>query len=437
MKALLIGGGGREHALGLSIIRSGNELFVISHNRNPGLDRIAKRIFIGNENDREWVLAVANKVQPDYVFIGSENPLAAGVSDMLSKNNFKVFAPSSTAAKLETSKSFCRIFLEEKKIKGNVESRSFSDVHKVEEFIRNLDYDFVIKPDGLTGGKGVLVQGVHFSGKEDGAKLAKAYIGKEGKTVLIERKMIGEEFSLQAFAYGEDIFFLPPVQDYKRAMEGDVGPNTGGMGSICFSTRGLPFIGDNIESEAKHILRSIVSSLNDDGIKYVGPIYGGFIATSEGAKLLEINARLGDPEAINALTLMDNSIFDIAVDMFNGIKPALEFRNKINVLRYVVPKGYGSDPHPSKISVDEERVYLKGLKIFYASVSKRGNVLHQTNSRSLAIYSEGDDLGEVVKRFDGVEDHIKGEYFMRRDIGKVEEIERKKIFMDNLNSRKD
>ncbi|MEM3313551.1 MAG: hypothetical protein QXT48_04170, partial [Thermoplasmatales archaeon] len=132
MKALLIGGGGREHALGLSIIRSGNELFVISHNRNPGLDRIAKRIFIGNENDREWVLAVANKVQPDYVFIGSENPLAAGVSDMLSKNNFKVFAPSSTAAKLETSKSFCRIFLEEKKIKGNVESRSFSDVHKVE-----------------------------------------------------------------------------------------------------------------------------------------------------------------------------------------------------------------------------------------------------------------------------------------------------------------
>ncbi|MEM1996155.1 MAG: hypothetical protein QXT54_03885, partial [Thermoplasmatales archaeon] len=207
--------------------------------------------------------------------------------------------------------------------------------------------------------------------------------------------------------------------------------------SICFSTRGLPFIGDNIESEAKHILRSIVSSLNDDGIKYVGPIYGGFIATSEGAKLLEINARLGDPEAINALTLMDNSIFDIAVDMFNGIKPALEFRNKINVLRYVVPKGYGSDPHPSKISIDEERVYLKGLKIFYASVSKRGNVLHQTNSRSLAIYSEGDDLGEVVKRFDGVEDHIKGEYFMRRDIGKVEEIERKKIFMDNLNSRKD
>ncbi|MEM0141554.1 MAG: phosphoribosylamine--glycine ligase [Thermoplasmatales archaeon] len=432
MKTLLIGGGGREHAIGLSIVKSGAELFVVSHTRNPGLDRIAKKIIMGNENDKEWVLSVANRIEPDYVFIGPEAPLASGVSDMLSRNKFRVFAPSSSAAKLETSKSFCRIFLEEKNIKGNVESTPFSDVHKVEEFIKNIDYDFVIKPDGLTGGKGVLVQGVHFNGKDDGAKLAKAYIGRERQTVLIERKMVGEEFSLQAFASGTDIFFLPLVQDYKRAMDGDVGPNTGGMGSICFSERGLPFIDSRIESEAKDIMKAIVANLNEDGIKYTGPIYGGFIATSDGAKLLEINARLGDPEAINALTLMDNSILDVAIKMYNGKKPALEFRNKVNVLRYLVPKGYGSNPNPSKISIDEEMMLLKGIRVFYASVSKHGKVLQQTNSRSVALYSEGDGLSQVVSRFDAIESAIKGDYFMRKDIGNVAEVERKKRFMENL-----
>ena len=436
MRALLIGGGGREHAIGLSIVKAGVELYVLSHMKNPGLERISKKIVTGNENDREWVISQANRIEPDYVFIGPEAPLASGVSDILTRNGFRVFAPSSKAAKLETSKSFCRRFLREKGIKGNVESNAFSDMDEIEEFVMGIDYNFVIKPDGLTGGKGVLVQGIHFRDREEGAKLAKAYVGEEGKTVLIERKLIGEEFSLQAFAFGGEIFFLPLVQDYKRAFEGDVGPNTGGMGSICFSERGLPFINREEEKEAREIMRSIVANLDDDGIKYVGPIYGGFMATSEGVRLLEINARLGDPEAINALSVMENSIFDVAVKMFNGVNPELEFRNKVNVLRYLVPRGYGSDPHPSKISLDEEGIYLRGIRTFYASVSKRGQVLHQTSSRSVALFSEGNRIEDVVERFQGIEKLIKGEYFMRRDIGTVETISKKKEFMDELRSKK-
>ncbi|MGC8645807.1 MAG: phosphoribosylamine--glycine ligase [Thermoplasmata archaeon] len=436
MRALLIGGGGREHAIGLSIVKSGTELFVVSHTKNPGLERISRRIVTGNENDREWVLSQANRIEPDYVFIGPESPLASGVSDMLTKNGFEVFAPSSSAAKLETSKSFCRNFLREKGISGNVESTAFSDMDEIEEFVKSIDYDFVIKPDGLTGGKGVLVQGIHFRGREEGAKLARAYVGEEGKTVLIEKRLIGEEFSLQAFAFGGEIFFLPLVQDYKRAFDGDVGPNTGGMGSICFSQRGLPFINREEENEAKKIMRSIVENLNDDGIRYVGPIYGGFMATSDGVKLLEINARLGDPEAINALAIMDNSIFDIAVKMLNGMRPELEFRDKINALRYVVPRGYGSDPRPSRISIDEEKMYLKGIRVFYAAVTKKGKMLQQSSSRSIALFSEGERIEDVVERFNQVERLIKGDYFMRKDIGTVASIEKKKAFMDGLRSKR-
>lgn len=430
MRALLIGGGGREHAIGLSIVKSGTELVVLSSNKNPGLMRIARRIIVGDESDGELVLRSALKIKPDYVFIGPETPLAHGISDILSKNGFKVFAPSSSAARLESSKTFCRQFLTENDIGGNIESTAFSSPDRAESFIESIDYEFVIKPDGLTGGKGVVVQGVHFQTKEDGVRIVHDYLDSGQKSLLIEKKAVGEEFSVQAFVAGSKILFLPIVQDYKRAYEGDSGPNTGGMGSICFSERGLPFIDPSAVAGAKNILKDLVTKFADRATDYVGPIYGGFISTSEGPKLLEINARLGDPEAINVLSLMENSIMDIAVGMLNGQDVKLEFRDKINVLRYLVPKGYGSKSVPSTIRLDEERLMLKGLKVYYASVNLKKKLLKQTTSRSLALVSEGNDLSEVNERFDGIAPSLKGEYSMRNDIGNVSMIESKKNRMN-------
>lgn len=436
MRALLIGGGGREHAIGLSIVKSGTELTVISPNENPGLMRIAKKLIIGNENDGKWVLRNATKLKPDYVFIGPESPVAHGVSDILLANGFKVFAPSSEAAKLETSKAFCREFMSENHVKGNIESNPFSDPEEAERFIKNIDYDFVIKPDGLTGGKGVVVQGVHFKSKEEGMRIAREYLVSGKAKLLVEKKVIGEEFSLQGFVKGPKISFLPIVQDYKRAFEGDRGPNTGGMGSICFSERGLPFIDKGTIEKAKGILEELIGKFNRKVTSYVGPIYGGFIATRDGPKLLEINARMGDPEAMNTLSLMDDSIMDVALRMLHGEQIRPEFRDRINVIRYIVPKGYGAKPIPSTLEIDEEKIMMKGLRIFYASVNLDGSIIKQTTSRSVALMSEGTDLKEINNRFIGMSSLIKGDYEMRNDIGKAKSIEKKKRAMKLIMSQK-
>ncbi|MGC8561961.1 MAG: phosphoribosylamine--glycine ligase [Thermoplasmata archaeon] len=436
MRALLIGGGGREHAIGLSIVKSGTELVVISPNENPGLMRIAKKVIVGDENNGKWVLRNATKINPDYVFIGPEAPIAHGVSDTLIDNGFKVFAPSSEAAKLETSKAFCRQFMSDNHVKGNIESTPFLDSEKAERFIKSIDYDFVIKPDGLTGGKGVVVQGVHFESKEEGIKIAKGYLASGKGELLVERKMIGEEFSLQGFVKGSNISFLPIVQDYKRAFEGDKGPNTGGMGSICFSERGLPFISRETLDDAKEILEDLVRKFNRKVTTYVGPIYGGFIATPEGPKLLEINARLGDPEAMNVLSLMEDSIMDVAVRMLNGEGIQPEFRDRINVIRYAVPKGYGIKPIPSTLEIDEEEMLIKGLKIFYASVNIDGKKISQTTSRSVALMSEGTNLRDISNRFSGISSLLRGEYEMRNDIGTTKSIEKKKRAMRAIMSQR-
>ncbi len=429
---MLLGGGGREHSIGLSIVKSGQELYTLSSNSNPGLKRISKRILIGKETSSETVLNAAMKINPDLIFVGPESPLANGVTDILIAHNFKVFAPTSKAAKLETSKTFLRSLMNEKRIDGNIDSVSFGDAVSASKFIDSLDYEFVIKPDGLTGGKGVLVQGFHFYTKEEGKNLVKKNFEQGITKILIEKKEKGEEFSLQALVNGREILYFPIVQDYKRARENDEGPNTGGMGSICFSNKGLPFIPQSHVEKAKTILRDIIIAMSDDGIDYVGPIYGQFIATREGPKVVEINARFGDPEAINVLSIMNNSLLESAFLMMEGEKVELDFRDRVNVLTYIVPLGYGENPKPSKILIDEKQFFKKGLKLYYASVYTKGKFLIQTRSRSVAILSEGISIEEAYSKLDGIEKFIKGDYYIRKDIGDPNITRKKSEYMESL-----
>lgn len=431
MKALLIGGGGREHAIGLSIVKSGSELCTIASNKNPGLMRISKK-FILDRDVKGRALEYAKKNRLDIAFIGPEGPISEGISDTLLENGIRTFSPTLKAAKLETSKSFCRIFMEENHIDGNVENRMFSDVEEAEKYIKGLDSEYVIKPDGLTSGKGVMVQGFHFSSVSDAMEIIRRYLQRKNSRVLIEKKMTGEEFSLQGFVFEKTIEFMPIVQDYKRAYDGDKGPNTGGMGSISFSERGLPFISKDHVEKAKKIMRDIVAGISDQGTPYIGPIYGQFMATRAGPKLIEINARMGDPEAINTLSLMQNSIFEVAIKMYNREKVNLEFKDKVNVVKYVVPIGYGSISVPSILTVEEEKLMIRGIKVIFASVNASGNHLRQTTSRTMALVSEEERIEKASANFEKLDQLIQGQYFMRNDIGKLRVLKQKVKFMDQL-----
>ena len=235
MKVLVVGGGAREHAICDAVCHSKNvELFSVMHNLNPGIKRLSKGYLLEKETNVRQVVEYAKKKEIDLVVVGPESPLEAGVVNELNKHGINACSPTREAARIETDKEWMRGLLKKHNICGQLRCESFTDVKKAKRFIEDLDGEIAIKPIGLTGGKGVRVAGDHFNGVDEALAYAKEIIDKKigGKTkVLIEEKAVGEEFTLQAFSDGYTILPLHAVQDHKRLLPGDNGPNTGGMGS--------------------------------------------------------------------------------------------------------------------------------------------------------------------------------------------------------------
>ncbi|MCD6331220.1 MAG: phosphoribosylamine--glycine ligase [Thermoplasmata archaeon] len=439
MRVLVIGGGAREHAICKAVCDSGGELYSVMKNLNPGIKRLAKDYFIHNEMDAEKVLEYALKKKIELAIIGPEAPEEAGVTNVLEENGIKVASPSKEAAEIETSKEFMRNLMEKYKIKGSVKCRVFSDAEMAREFIEMLDGEVAIKPIGLTGGKGVKVAGDHFNSIEEAVEYAKEVIEKKiggHSKVLIEEKVVGEEFTLQAFCDGNAIYPMPAVQDHKRLLPGDKGPNTGGMGSYSHKSGILPFMTPDDYEEAATILQKIVEALKKEGRKYKGVIYGQFMLTADGVKVIEINARFGDPEAMNVLPLLKTNFLEICMAMVEGnlSNKKISFENKSTVCKYVVPEGYGIKPIAGKeIRVNEEKIKGKGGLLFYASVNEKNGKIYTTTSRSLAVVGIAEEIEDAEKICEECLKFVEGEHiFIRHDIGKKELIEKRIRHMEML-----
>jgi phosphoribosylamine--glycine ligase len=240
MKVLVVGGGGREHAIARALSLSGNaEIYSVMPRKNPGIDALAKNMLAAKETDVRSIVAFAVECGIDHAVIGPEAPLEAGLSDALSEKNIGCVGPVRLAARLETDKAFCRDMMHRHGIAGCPLYRVFRDPEDAVGFIQDHDSDLAIKPIGLTGGKGVRIMGEHLD--RDGAV---RYVRELGGNVVLEERLIGEEFTLQAFVDGNRLIPMPLVQDHKRAFDGDVGPNTGGMGSYSMPDHRLPFVTD-------------------------------------------------------------------------------------------------------------------------------------------------------------------------------------------------
>lgn len=435
VNVLLIGNGAREYVIAETIMKSNKEpkLFSYMKAKNPGIAKLSEDFQIGSYDNLEEIknFAIANNI--DFAVIGPEDPLNNGVVDALNEINIPSVGPTKNLARLETSKSFTRLLLKKYKIDGNPKFKVFESLDGIKEFLKKLD-KVVIKPDGLTAGKGVKVQGDHFNTKEEALQYCKEVL-KSHPSVIVEEKLEGEEFSLQCFTDGKTVIVTPPAQDHKRAYEDDKGPNTGGMGSYSCENHLLPFLTKKDIDEALKITKQVADAIYKETNEYYkGVMYGGFILTKNGIKLLEYNSRLGDPEAMNVLPLLKTDFIEICEAIINQslnkIKP--EFENKATVCKYVVPKGYPEKPVKNqKIVIDKNKIPKKA-KIYYASVDEKDNGLFMTTSRAVALVGIADNLEEAEKIAEQAVKAVKGPVFHRKDIGTKELIEKRVRHMEKI-----
>ncbi|MFA6036140.1 MAG: phosphoribosylamine--glycine ligase [Candidatus Micrarchaeia archaeon] len=424
VRVLLVGSGGREHALADALSRSDKcELFSFMSSKNPGIARLSKEFVVGDINDIASVVKLAKSKRAEVAVVGPEAPLEKGLADELVKNEILTCSPSRAAARIEWDKSYARSLMHQHKIPGSPKFHIAKTARDAAEAIDGLNGNVAVKPAGLTAGKGVKVTGVQLKNGEEAKKYAadvlSANIGKLG-AVVIEEKLEGEEFTLQCFVTDGQVHPMPLVQDHKLAFEGDKGPNTGGMGSYSDANNLLPFLQPKERDDALEIVKSVVSALSRDGALYRGVLYGQFIATNCGVKVIEFNARFGDPEAMNVLPLLEGDFAEIAGRMGEGAlaRDEMKFAQKASVCKYLVPEGYPDKPlKGEEVVIDEKAIANAGSRIFYSSIGEEKGKLVMLGSRTAAIVGHGETIAEAEKKAEAACSFVKGKLFHRRDIG--------------------
>ena len=433
-KILVIGSGAREHAIVRAIERSEHEkeIYCLASNFNPGISKLSDELIVLDINNPDIIVDYANEKNISLCIIGPENPLANGVADALSNEGIKVVGPKKQLAKLETSKAFTRDLLNEYKIPGGPIYSRFKSLNGVADFLKDLGENYVVKYDGLAGGKGVKVSGDHLHSHDEAIDYCRLLV-KQNNEFVIEEKFIGEEFSLMSFCDGTSLKHMPVIQDHKRAYEGDVGPNTGGMGTYSDNNHSLPFLNKADILEAQNInLATSRAIKNKCGEGFKGILYGGFMATKDGVKLIEYNARFGDPEAMNVLSLLESDFIEICLAVAEGTLGDIDvsFQNKATVCKYAVPEGYPDQPIKGQ-PIDVSNIE-KADALFFASVDYKDGVLIETGSRTVAVVGLANSISEAEIIAETELSSVIGPLFHRSDIGKKDIIQKKIEHMKSL-----
>jgi len=417
-KVLLVGSGAREVAIARKIKQSDGliSLFCLGSSINPHINVLCEKYFVAPLSENQTIVKTAKKLNIDFAIIGPENPLENGLVDALEKEGVPCVAPKKDVARIETSKSFARNILDKCSPEKNPKRKEFSSVEGVESFLQELGGSYVIKYDGLMGGKGVKVSGEHLFSLVEALGYCKKIVDMGGG-FLVEEKLLGEEFSLMSFCDGSHCAHMPAVQDHKRAFEGDVGPNTGGMGTYSFPNHSLPFLSEKDIGDAQKTNERVAKELyRTTGTRFRGFLYGGFMATKDGVKVVEYNARLGDPEAINVLSLLKTDFFDICNHIIDGSLKSVDvkFEAHATVCKYAVPNGYPDNPEKG-FAVSIENVDADSL--FFAAVKEDENKIIATGSRTVACVGIDKEVSGAEQKAEAGISRVVGNVFHRKDIG--------------------
>ncbi|MFH1393291.1 MAG: phosphoribosylamine--glycine ligase [Candidatus Micrarchaeota archaeon] len=434
MKVLIVGNGAREHVIAQKLAKD-SEVYAVMSKLNPAIARLCRKHWICDiENPGEVKRVIAGE-RFDLGFSSPDGTLAAGVSDALKEHGMKVASPTQAASRIEWDKSFMRNLMKSHNIEGMPRIELPGNIEDAKKAVDEIG-EVAVKPLGLTGGKGVRISGEHFSEHGEIISYCDDLIRKDGK-VLIEEKLVGEEFTLQAFCDGNTMAAMPPVQDHKRAFEGDRGPNTGGMGS--YSTgRMLPFLKESDLEQAKKIMQGVLDALKAEGAPFTGVLYGQFMATRDGLKVIEFNARFGDPEAMNVLSLLESSLSEIFLSMAEGSLAEPVFSEDATVVKYLVPTWYPDSPAAAlptletEVSVDNAAVRSAGAEVYYASVFEDEGKIHVTLSRSFGVLGRARSVEEAEKIAESACSAFSGPLKHRKDIGTAPLIRKRAEHMKEL-----
>ncbi len=429
MNILVVGGGGREHAITAAIARSRKDpsIYAVMSKKNPGIAALCEDFLLEKETEVEKVVKYAVSKNIELVVVGPEAPLAVGITDALEDAGISVASPKKKVAQIEFDKAWARNFMKNNNISGCPVFDVFTDKEAMDAFIDRLE-NVAVKPSGLTGGKGVKVMGDQLPDLRAAKKYAASLLDKG--SVVVEENLVGEEFTLQAFVDGKHLAFMPTIQDHKRAFENDLGPNTGGMGSYNAAGEILPFLtAEDVES-SKQIMKDTIRALyKETGQEYKGTLYGQFMITRDGPKVIEFNARFGDPEAMNVLPLLETDYVDILAAMASGTLDRIDvkFSNKATVCKYAVPAGYPDNPTKDRKVVIGD---IGDAIIFYSSVYEKDSKVYTTGSRAVAVVGVADSIKEAEEIAQNALENLSGDLHYRSDIGKDFLIQRR---IDHMN----
>ena len=424
MKILILGSGGREHALAWKIAQSPLVDEVFSAPGNPGMDKIGP-CFDLDITDLKAVQELALQLNPDLIIIGPEAPLAAGVSDVLRARGFDVFGPSQQAAQLESSKGFAKDLMQKYGVPTARYGR-FDDLTEALDFLETMDAPYVIKADGLAAGKGVVIAETLEDAENTVEEFMTGKFGEASSEIVIEEFMTGEEASVFVMTDGEGAIYLPVAQDHKRVGDGDTGPNTGGMGAYAPA----PVVdARTLELVQTMIVEPMLSGMAEDGMPYQGVLYVGIMVTAAGPKVVEFNARFGDPECQVLMAGLPGDIVPaLLVCATGGLAGAhaqlcemmglSDFRPSAVIV--MAANGYpGTVEKGSVIEGVDAADAIDGVTVFHAGTDVNAdNKLIAAGGRVLGVTATADDLKTAIaKAYEGVDaiDWLGG--FCRRDIG--------------------
>jgi len=397
MKILVIGGGGREHALAWKLKQSPAITRIFCAPGNAGTASIAENVPIA-ATELKPLLAFAKQNDVDLTVVGPDDPLALGIVDLFTRDNLRIFGPTKSAARLESSKIFAKELMRAQKV-PTAQAQTFSDSQQALSYCDELKFPVVIKADGLALGKGVIIANDAATARSTiEAMMNEARFGDAGRRIVIEEFLRGRECSIHALVDGENYRLLESARDHKRAFDGDEGPNTGGMGAFSPANNWNDKLQSQFETE---VMRPVLRGLAKEGIVYRGLLYPGLMMTDDGPRVLEFNCRFGDPETQALLPRLKSDLVQLLEATIDGKidQQTIEWDKRASVTVVLASAGYPGKYEGGKvISGLENAAKLEGVQILHAGTKSAGSQIVTAGGRVLAVTALGSTIADARKR---------------------------------------